>query len=148
MKTEEIKHLVREKYSEIADQAKTTNETTCCGMGATGGTYTIMADSYANLPGQTPERLTGYVASIPVGLETVGSVVFDPTVVKGAKVKKGVTRLGNFFFGGSLNIMLFSPIEGMDGAHMVDPSVQTRLGNQIGILNLPYHPPKTPWATD
>lgn len=108
----------------------------------------IIKVSYANLPGKTPERLTGYVASIPVGLETVGSVVFDPTVVKGAKVKKGVTRLGNFFFGGSLNIMLFSPIEGMDGAHMVDPSVQTRLGNQIGIFNFPYHPPKTPWATD
>ncbi len=108
----------------------------------------IIKVSYANLPGQTPERLTGYVAQIPVGLETVGSVVFDPTVVKGAKVTKGVTRLGNFYFGGSLNILLFSPIDGTGGAHMVDASVQTRMGNQIAIFNFPYHPPKTPWATD
>lgn len=48
---ETIKNLVREKYGEIALQDKTTNETSCCGSGAIGdGTYTIMADSYANLP--------------------------------------------------------------------------------------------------
>jgi phosphatidylserine decarboxylase len=114
----------------------------------------IIEVTYANLPVDQrppggPDTLKGYVASIPVGLDTVGSVVFNSkNVVKGAKVKKGVTEFGNFYFGGSLNILLFSPIEGANGATMVSPAVQTRMGNQIGILNTPYAAPKTPWTPD
>lgn len=79
--------------------------------------------------GSTPdEMITGYVAQIPVGLNTIGSVTFDDTTVAGASVTKGVTRLGGFLYGGSLNILLFS--EGI-----ASPTVQTRLGNQINILN-------------
>ncbi|MGE0224472.1 MAG: phosphatidylserine decarboxylase [Acetobacteraceae bacterium] len=104
---------------------------------------------YPNLPGRQPETLTGYVASIPVGLDTVGSVVLADGVREGAHVTKGVTPLGNFFFGGSLDILLFSPIGGEAGQpQMMSPAVQTRMGNQIGILNLPYAPPKTPWTPD
>ncbi len=81
----------------------------------------IIEVSYPNLPGKQPNTLTGYVASIPVGLDTVGS----------------------------LDILLFSPIGGQPGQpQMVSPVVQTRMGNQIGILNLPYAPPKTPWTPD
>lgn len=116
-------------------------------QGFTRGVIVIKVE-YANLPGKKPEMLTGYVASIPVGLDTVGSVVFAEGVEKGAIAKKGITEFGNFFFGGSLNIMLFSPIEGFDGATMVSPAVQTRMGNQIGILNTPYPAPKTPWTPD
>jgi phosphatidylserine decarboxylase len=76
-------------------------------------------------PGET---ITGYVAQIPVGLNTIGSVTFDETTAVGARVTKGVTRLGGFLYGGSLNILLFS--EGIAA-----PTVQTRLGNQINILN-------------
>jgi len=116
-------------------------------QGFTRGVIVIEV-SYANLPKLKPERLTGYVASIPVGLDTVGSVVFAPGVVEGARVRKGVTEFGNFFFGGSLNILLFSPIQGTDGTQMVSPAVQTRMGNQIAILNTPYRAPKTPWTPD
>lgn len=116
-------------------------------QGFTRGVIVIEV-SYANLPKLEPERLTGYVASIPVGLDTVGSVVFAPGVVEGARVRKGVTEFGNFFFGGSLNILLFSPIQGTDGTQMVSPAVQTRMGNQIAILNTPYRAPKTPWTPD
>lgn len=105
----------------------------------------IIEVSYKNLPGKTPAMLTGYVASIPVGLDTVGSVVFADGVKQGARVTKGVTPFGNFYFGGSLNILLFSPIEGTD-AQMLSPAVQTRMGNQIGILNTPYPAPTTPWT--
>lgn len=107
----------------------------------------IIEVQYQNLPGKTPEMLTGYVASIPVGLDTVGSVVFAEGVKPGARVKKGVTPFGNFYFGGSLDILLFSPIEGTD-AQMLSPAVQTRMGNQIGILNTPYPAPPTPWTPD
>jgi phosphatidylserine decarboxylase len=72
--------------------------------------------------------LTGYVASIPVGLDTIGSVVLDPSTVVGSVLKKGYSRLGNFLYGGSLNILLFS-------RGLASPVVQTRLGNQITILN-------------
>jgi phosphatidylserine decarboxylase len=74
------------------------------------------------------EVIEGYVASIPVGLNTIGSVVLDDDIVPGAQVKRGYTRLGNFYYGGSLNIMLFSK-------GLASPSIQVRLGNQIAILN-------------
>ena len=106
----------------------------------------IIEVSYKNLPNMKPEMLKGYVASIPVGLDTVGSLVFSSKVKDGNSVTKGVTPFGNFFFGGSLNILLFSPIDGMEDVQMVSPAVQTRMGNQIGILNTPYPAPRTPWT--
>ncbi len=111
----------------------------------------IIEVQYKNLPGKEPAMLKGYVASIPVGLDTVGSVVLADEVEIGAAVRKGVTPFGNFFFGGSLDILLFSPIlnSGVEGPpQMLSPAVQTRMGNQIGILNTPYPAPKTPWTPD
>ncbi|MEJ2407346.1 MAG: phosphatidylserine decarboxylase [Candidatus Thiodiazotropha sp.] len=96
------------------------------------------------------EKKTGYVASIPVGLDSVGSVVLNTCDSKitdhvncfnvGGPVTKGKTKLGNFFFGGSLDILLFS--EGM-----ISPAVQTRMGNQIGVINIGKSP-KSPWSLD
>ena len=86
----------------------------------------IIKISYAGVePGYVIE---GYVASIPVGLDTIGSVVLDDDIVPGAMVKRGYTRLGNFYYGGSLNILLFSK-------GIASPAIQVRLGNQIAILN-------------
>jgi phosphatidylserine decarboxylase len=93
----------------------------------------VIEVTYANLPGKQPEKLTGYVASIPVGLDTIGSVVLDDDVVPGAKVKRGYTRLGNFLYGGSLDILLFS--KGLAGG-----AVQTRLGDQITLLRAGEEP--------
>ena len=110
----------------------------------------IIKVQYENLPGEKPEKLTGYVASIPVGLDSVGSVVLNTCDSKqtdhvncfdvGGKVQKGKTKFGNFFFGGSLNILLFSK-------GMVSPAVQTRMGNQIGVINIGTSP-KSPWSLD
>jgi phosphatidylserine decarboxylase len=87
---------------------------------------------YKNLPDKKPEKLTGYVASIPVGLESVRSVVLNTCDSEqtdhvncfnvGKKVQQGKTEFGNFLFGGSLDILLFSK-------GMVSPVVQTRMGN-------------------
>lgn len=121
----------------------------------------IIEVEYDNAPhqkhhpaGDEPEKLRGWVASIPVGLDTVGSVVFNEDIPlgyrsqeDGMKVTKGITEFGNFFFGGSLDILIFSPIEGFD-AQMLSPAVQVRMGNQIGILNTPYPAPHTPWTPD
>jgi phosphatidylserine decarboxylase len=76
------------------------------------------------------------VALIPVGLNTIGSVVLRENIKPGVEVKRGYTELGNFYYGGSLNLLLFSK-------GMVSPAVQTRLGNQIGIINVGIIPPVT-----
>ena len=80
--------------------------------------------------------ITGYVASIPVGLETIGSVVLDDDYqaentelgISGTTVTRSATRFGHFLYGGSLNIILFS--KGIGSS-----AIQTRLGNQIAILS-------------
>jgi len=40
-------------------------------------------------------------------------------IEEGAIVSKGVTEFGNFYFGGSLNILLFTPIQGVKGSPMM-----------------------------
>jgi phosphatidylserine decarboxylase len=86
----------------------------------------IVEVKYKDLDGKT---LTGYVASIPVGLNTIGSVVLADDIVPGKEVKRGYTRFGNFYYGGSLNILLFS-------AGLASGVVQTRLGAQITLFNV------------
>lgn len=76
----------------------------------------------------------GYVASIPVGLDTIGSVYLHEGITAGVEVERGYTELGGFLYGGSLDILLFS--KGLASA-----AVQTRMGNQIGILNVGTAPP-------
>lgn len=73
----------------------------------------------------------GYVAMIPVGLETIGSVAFenrvrDISAGKEIMVTKG-EKLGHFAYGGSLIIMLFEK----NRFNLL--SVQQ--GQQIGIFN-------------
>ena len=114
----------------------------------------VIKVEYDNLPAKKsnkkPKKLIGYVASIPVGLDSVGSVVLNTCDSKqtdhvncfnvGGKVQKGKTKFGNFFFGGSLDILLFSK-------GMISPAVQTRMGSQIGIINIGTAP-KSPWSLD
>ncbi|MCI5114915.1 MAG: phosphatidylserine decarboxylase [Candidatus Electrothrix sp. AW1] len=112
----------------------------------------VVEVEYDNLPGEKPARKKGYVASVPVGLDSVGSVVLNKCGKEnketdqvncfrvGGKAEKGKTKFGNFFFGGSLDILLFSK-------GMVSPAVQTRMGNQIGIINIGSSP-KSPWSLD
>ncbi|MCC7028180.1 MAG: arsenite methyltransferase [Saprospiraceae bacterium] len=50
--SEEIKQVVREKYSEIAQQSKTQNSSSCCGVGGCNTVdYTIFSDDYSQLAG-------------------------------------------------------------------------------------------------
>ena len=76
---ETIKNVVREKYAEIAQQDKLTNETSCCGSGPSCGTYTIMADSYANLPGYNPDADLGLGCGLPTEFAQIhpGDTVLD-----------------------------------------------------------------------
>lgn len=73
----------------------------------------------------------GLVGVVPVGLSTVGSVVFEEkfTKAKGPVAIRRGDELGHFLYGGSLVILVFEPGKYKSGA------IKVRLGNQIGIFD-------------
>ena len=81
MKTnEEIKNLVREKYSDIALQDKVTNETSCCGSGGcTTEVYNIMNDDYSHLEGYNSDADLGLGCGLPTQFARIkkGDTVID-----------------------------------------------------------------------
>ena len=81
MKTdEEIKELVRQKYSEIALQDKATNETSCCGSGGcTTEVYNIMNEDYNELEGYNPDADLGLGCGLPTKFAQIktGDIVID-----------------------------------------------------------------------
>src|SRR6478736_418132 len=78
---EQLKNVVKEKYSQIAEQSKSTNESSCCG--ATSGCstidYTVMADDYSNLKGYTPDADLGLGCGLPTEFALIkeGNTVVD-----------------------------------------------------------------------
>lgn len=60
--SEQLKQLVKEKYTQIAEQSKTQNASSCCGAtcGCSTIDYEVMADDYS--------ELKGYVADADLGL--------------------------------------------------------------------------------
>ncbi|MDQ3552638.1 MAG: arsenite methyltransferase [Bacteroidota bacterium] len=69
MNTEqELKELVKEKYSQIANQERTDNLSSCCGATSSccsDEVYSIMADDYSKLDGYNPEADLGLGCGIP-----------------------------------------------------------------------------------
>ena len=63
----ELKELVKEKYSQIASQSKEQNLSSCCGATACCGdeVYTIMADDYSKLEGYNADADLGLGCGIP-----------------------------------------------------------------------------------
>lgn len=78
---EELKQIVKEKYSEIALHSKTDNETSCCGAGCGCATIdsAIMAEDYTNLKGYNAEADLGLGCGIPTefALMKEGDLVVD-----------------------------------------------------------------------
>lgn len=81
MQTEEqIKAMVKEKYSEIALQDKSTNQSSCCGAGGCSTeVYNIMSDDYKELEGYNPEADLGLGCGLPTKFAKInkGDVVID-----------------------------------------------------------------------
>lgn len=77
---EQLKELVKQKYSEIALQDKESNQSSCCGSGccSTDG-YTIMADDYTQLEGYNPDADLGLGCGLPTQFAKIkkGDVVID-----------------------------------------------------------------------
>ena len=77
---EDIKQLVREKYSQIALQDKATNDSSCCGSGCCSTeVYNIMADDYNELKGYNPDADLGLGCGLPTQFAEIkkGDVVID-----------------------------------------------------------------------
>lgn len=81
MKTsEELKAIVREKYSEIALQSKEQNQSSCCGAGGCStADYTIFSDDYSNLKGYQPDADLGLGCGLPTEFALIkkGDTVVD-----------------------------------------------------------------------
>jgi len=77
---EQIKEMVRQKYSEIALQDKETNESSCCGSGCcTTEVYNIMSDDYSSLEGYSPDADLGLGCGLPTQFARIkkGDTVID-----------------------------------------------------------------------
>ena len=80
MKTsEELKETVREKYSEIANQSKEENATSCCGVGECGVDYTIFSEDYSKLKGYNEDADLSLGCGIPTEFAQIkeGDTVLD-----------------------------------------------------------------------
>jgi SAM-dependent methyltransferase len=77
---EQLKDLVRERYSAIALQDKATNEASCCGSGCCSvETTNIMSDEYSTLEGYNPDADLGLGCGLPTQFARIrkGDVVID-----------------------------------------------------------------------
>ena len=75
-----VKNMVRQKYSEIALQNKETNQNSCCGAGGCSTeVYNIMADDYTTLEGYNPDADLGLGCGLPTQFAKIkkGDVVID-----------------------------------------------------------------------
>jgi arsenite methyltransferase len=77
---QELKDIVRQKYSEIALQDKEANASSCCGSGGCSTeVYNIMSDDYSTLDGYNPEADLGLGCGLPTQFAQikVGDTVVD-----------------------------------------------------------------------
>jgi arsenite methyltransferase len=76
----QLKDLVRQKYSEIAMQDKSSNQSSCCGAGGCSTeVYNIMTDDYSELKGYNPDADLGLGCGLPTEFAKIkkGDTVID-----------------------------------------------------------------------
>jgi len=76
----QVKKIVRQKYSEIALQDKETNQTSCCGgTNCCGDVYNIMADDYKHVEGYNSDADLGLGCGLPTQFAKIksGDTVID-----------------------------------------------------------------------
>jgi arsenite methyltransferase len=67
MKTEDLKLIVKEKYSTIAKQSSLLNQQGCCGTGCCGESeFSMISGEYTNLAGYIPDADLGLGCGLPV----------------------------------------------------------------------------------
>jgi len=79
-KNDELKKIVKEKYSEIAEQTKEQNETSCCGSTSCCGKGNIVfGENYENINGYNPDADLGLGCGLPTEFAQIkkGDTVVD-----------------------------------------------------------------------
>lgn len=77
---DQLKEIVKQKYSEIALQDKETNAASCCGSGSCSTeVYNIMTDDYSGMQGYNPDADLGLGCGLPTQFAQIkkGDVVID-----------------------------------------------------------------------
>lgn len=77
---EDLKNVVKEKYTRIADQEMEVNASSCCGATpASNKVYNIMMEQYDNLEGYAPEADLGLGCGLPTQFAQIreGDTVID-----------------------------------------------------------------------
>ncbi|HKH63737.1 MAG TPA: arsenite methyltransferase [Flavitalea sp.] len=79
---DQVKEIVKQKYSEIALQDKETNQSSCCGTSSVccgNDVYNIMADDYSKLEGYNPDADLGLGCGLPTQFAKIkkGNTVID-----------------------------------------------------------------------
>ena len=77
---QELKEMVKQKYSEIASQEKDTNQSSCCGAGGCSTEVTnIMTDDYSEVAGYNPDADLGLGCGLPTQFARLkkGDTVID-----------------------------------------------------------------------
>lgn len=77
---EDIKQIIKDKYSEIAKQSKEQNAPSCCGTVSCGSVvdYSVFSESYDNLEGYAPDADLGLGCGLPTehaGIQPGNSVL-------------------------------------------------------------------------
>lgn len=78
--SEQLKEIVKQKYSEIALQDKETNQSSCCGSSCCSTeVYNIMSDDYSTLEGYNPDADLGLGCGLPTQFAKIkkGDTVID-----------------------------------------------------------------------
>jgi len=77
---EELKQAVKEKYSQISEQLKDYNASSCCGSGGTSDeVYNIMSDDYSKIEGYNVDADLGLGCGLPTQFAKIkeGDTVID-----------------------------------------------------------------------
>jgi len=77
---DQVKEMLRQRYSDIALQSKETNQSSCCGSGCCStDVYNIMSDDYSQLEGYNPDADLGLGCGLPTQFAKIktGNVVID-----------------------------------------------------------------------
>lgn len=78
--SEQLKEIVKQKYSEIALQDRETNQSSCCGAGGCSTeVYNIMSDDYTHLEGYNADADLGLGCGLPTQFAKIknGDTVID-----------------------------------------------------------------------
>lgn len=79
-RADELKQTVKEKYSQISEQSKDFNASSCCGAGdSSGEVYNIMTDDYSEVKGYNPDADLGLGCGLPTQFAKIkeGDTVID-----------------------------------------------------------------------